>query len=152
SALAAGTLILAHGLFKSALFLTVGIIDKRAGTRDIRELSGLGRQWRTLTTLATFAAMSMAGLPPLLGFIGKEVALEALFGGDTLDQVIGVGVAIGSVLTVAYSLRFLRGAFGTKPDMAAAEPVPCGRLMTGLVAIPALAGLVLSFVLDGIEP
>ncbi len=152
SALAAGTLILAHGLFKSALFLTVGIIDKRAGTRDIRELSGLGRQWRTLTTLATFAAMSMAGLPPLLGFIGKEVALEALFGGDTLDQVIGVGVAIGSVLTVAYSLRFLRGAFGTKPDMAAAEPVPCGRLMTGLVAIPALAGLVLAFVPEVIEP
>lgn len=152
SALAAGTLILAHGLFKSALFLTVGIIDKRAGTRDIRELSGLGRQWRGLTTLATFALMSMAGLPPLLGFIGKEVALEALFEGGTVDRLIGVGVAVGSVLTVVYSLRFLRGAFGTKPDMAPSAPVPCGRVMTGMVAVPSLAGLVLALAPSVIEP
>ncbi|MCR3723046.1 multicomponent Na+:H+ antiporter subunit A [Prauserella flava] len=152
SALAAGTLILAHGLFKSALFLTVGIIDKRAGTRDIRELSGLGRQWRVLTTLATLAAMSMAGLPPLLGFVGKEVALEALFGGGTIDVLVGIGVAVGSVLTVVYSLRFVRGAFGTKPDTAPAAPVACGRIMTGLVAVPSLAGLALAFVPGVIEP
>ncbi|OLT47549.1 NADH dehydrogenase [Saccharomonospora sp. CUA-673] len=152
SALAAGTLILAHGLFKSALFLTVGIIDKRAGTRDVRELSGLGRQWRFLAAMATLSLMSMAGLPPLLGFVGKEAALEATFHGDPVDLLVGIGVAIGSVLTVVYSLRFLRGAFGTKPDMEPAPAVRCGRFMTGLVAIPSLAGLVLAVTPGLIEP
>ncbi|MCP2253871.1 multicomponent Na+:H+ antiporter subunit A [Prauserella aidingensis] len=152
SALAAGTLILAHGLFKSALFLTVGIIDKRTGTRDIRELSGLGGRWRVLTTLTTLALLSMAGLPPLLGFLGKEVALEALLHGGPVDMVACVGVVAGSVLTVAYSLRFLRGAFARKPDVAPPPSVPCGRVMTALVAVPSLAGLVLALAPGLIEP
>ncbi|MCP2238648.1 multicomponent Na+:H+ antiporter subunit A [Prauserella halophila] len=152
SALAAGTLILAHGLFKSALFLTVGIIDKRTGTRDIRELSGLGRRWRVLTTLATLALLSMAGLPPLLGFVGKEAALEALLHAGAAGLVACAGVVLGSVLTVAYSLRFLRGAFSRKPDVEPPPSAPCGRVMTGLVALPAFAGLVLGLVPGIAEP
>ncbi|MEU3269210.1 hydrogen gas-evolving membrane-bound hydrogenase subunit E [Saccharomonospora sp. NPDC006951] len=152
SALADATLILAHGLFKSALFLTVGIIDKRTGTRDIRELSGLGRRWPMLAIFATLAVLSMAGFPPLLGFLGKEVALEALLHGDAKDLLLLAGVAIGSVFTVAYSLRFLTGAFRTRKD---AEPIPAtqpGVGMSTMVALPAIAGLVLPFATTVLEP
>lgn len=62
----------AHSLFKSALFMAVGVIDKTTGTRDIRELSGLGRARPALALFFTLAAASMAGLPPFLGFVGKE--------------------------------------------------------------------------------
>ncbi len=44
SALSALALVIAHALFKSTLFLTVGVVDKCTGTRDLRELSGVGRR------------------------------------------------------------------------------------------------------------
>ncbi|MEU6644317.1 hydrogen gas-evolving membrane-bound hydrogenase subunit E [Saccharomonospora sp. NPDC046836] len=152
SALADVTLVLAHGLFKSALFLTVGIIDKRTGTRDIRQLSGLGRHWRALAGFATLAVLSMAGLPPLLGFIGKEAALEALLEGGPREWLLLAGVALGSVFTVAYSLRFLVGAFGDRADGKPMAVPPSGTLITGLVAVPAVAGLVLAVVPGVIQP
>ncbi len=107
------TLLLAHGIFKAALFMLVGIIDHQTHTRDIRVLGGLGAQWPVLTVAAGVVAASMAGIPPLFGFIAKEEALAAL--GETgwrWGVVVLIGVVIGSTLTVAYSARFLWGAFG----------------------------------------
>ncbi|TCP55341.1 multicomponent Na+:H+ antiporter subunit A [Tamaricihabitans halophyticus] len=141
AALAGITLLLAHGLFKSALFLVVGVIDRQTGTRDIRHLSGVGRQSPALAVFAVLALASMAGLPPLLGFVGKETAFEAFTYGGT-DTFVLVAIALGSVLTVAYSIRFVWGAFATKtdlPDTAVSTP---GIGLLGPVALPALAGLV----------
>ncbi|MBK1788046.1 hydrogen gas-evolving membrane-bound hydrogenase subunit E [Prauserella cavernicola] len=152
TALADVTLVLAHGLFKSALFLTVGIIDKRTGTRDIRELSGLGSRWPVLTAFATLAVLSMAGVPPLLGFVGKEAAIEGLLTGDPKDLALLAGVMLGSVFTVAYSLRFLVGAFGTRPTVAPTKAPPSGVAMTTMVGIPAVASLVLAFAPWIVEP
>ena len=78
--LAGLTLVLAHALFKSSLFLTVGTIDHAMGTRDIRRLVGVRQKMPLLALSATLAAMSMAGLPVLLGFVGKE-AFRGPFGG-----------------------------------------------------------------------
>lgn len=130
AALAAITLLLAHALFKAALFLIVGIIDHEAGTRDLRKLSGLGRRSPWLTGIAIVVLASMAGLPPVIGFVAKESVLHALLvaatgGGeiplDAAGQVWGAvalgGVVVGSALTVAYSIRFFWGAFARKPDV-----------------------------------
>lgn len=80
----------------------------------------------------------MAGLPPLLGFVGKEAAFDAfLVDGRWL---VVLGLLAGSVLTVAYSARFLWGAFATKPGR---EPTWTTGVSPGLtvpVALPALAG------------
>ncbi|NIJ11567.1 multicomponent Na+:H+ antiporter subunit A [Saccharomonospora amisosensis] len=143
SALAGATMLLAHGLFKSALFLTVGAIDKQAGTRDLRELSGLGRRWPVLAVSAGLAAASMAGLPPLLGFVGKETALEAFTHGSVKDLLILTGIVAGSLLTTAYTVRFFVGAFGTRGDV---EPITArapGTVFTTAVALPAAASLLL---------
>ncbi|GAB3045689.1 Na+/H+ antiporter subunit A [Parafrigoribacterium mesophilum] len=127
AALAGLALLLAHALFKAALFLIVGIVDHRAGTRDLRKLSGLGREAPFVTAIAVLATLSMAGLPLTAGFVAKEAVLTALLedatSGSTVGWIIVVGVALGSTLTVAYSARFLWGAFARKRDVEKVRPV-----------------------------
>ncbi|GIE81827.1 hypothetical protein Aph02nite_77770 [Actinoplanes philippinensis] len=114
TALAGVAMLLAHALFKAALFLVVGIVDKTTGTRDLRRLQGLGRRAPVLATIAVAAAASMAGLPPAIGFVGKEAVFGALLGAGAAGWVTLAGVVAGSMLTVAYTARFLWGAFATK--------------------------------------
>ncbi|WP_433660103.1 Na+/H+ antiporter subunit A [Nocardia sp. CA-128927] len=122
AALAGVAMIVAHALFKACLFMVVGIIDHGAGTRDLRRLSGLGRRAPVLCGIAILAALSMAGIPPLVGFVGKESALAAILDADTLAGparvLLAVGVVLGSMLTVGYSIRFVWGAFADKPGVA----------------------------------
>ncbi len=113
-------LLFAHALAKAPLFLVVGIIDHSTGTRDLRKLSGLGKQVPVLAVIATLASLSMMGLPPLIGFVAKESAFTELLelGQQLPIAVLAFAVAIvGSVLTVAYMLRFLWGAFATKREL-----------------------------------
>nr|WP_222131697.1 hydrogen gas-evolving membrane-bound hydrogenase subunit E [Pseudonocardia sp. C8] len=145
AALAGIAMLLAHGLFKAPLFMVVGAIDKACGTRDLRELCGLGRRRRGLAVLSTLAALSMAGLPPMLGFVGKEAAYEAflLEGGVRGGLVLAVLVG-GSLLTAAYTARFLWGAFSTKGSQpTGGDPVPPG--LSGPAWLCALAGLAAGF-------
>ena len=120
TALAGAALLLAHALYKATLFLVVGVIDHRAGTRDWRKLSGVGRNAPALAVIAFIAVASMAGLPPLFGFVAKEAVftslLDAGLGGSAWGYIALAGTAVGSVLTVAYSIRFFWGAFGTRKD------------------------------------
>ena len=106
-------LLIAHAAFKAALFMVVGIIDHEVGTRDVRALTGFGRGWRPVVIVAVISAASMAGIPPMIGFIAKEKALDAAqhagFGGA--GWVI-VAIVLGSILTVAYSGRFVLGVLG----------------------------------------
>ncbi|MGO2110156.1 MAG: Na+/H+ antiporter subunit A, partial [Pseudoclavibacter sp.] len=128
SALAGLALVIAHACFKAALFLIVGMIDHRTGTRDIRKLSGLGRSAPLLVVVTTLALASMSGLPPLFGFVAKEGVLAAFLQtamlGDAWGWVALVGVSVGSVFTVAYSLRFLWGAYSRKRDVESVQYVP----------------------------
>ncbi|WP_394280191.1 Na+/H+ antiporter subunit A [Microbacterium sp.] len=121
SALAGLALLVGHALFKSALFLVVGVIDRQLSTRDIAELSGVGRQAPTLATFSIIAIASMAGVAPTIGFVAKEAALTAFLDGDAVVPLIGI--LLGSALTAAYGIRFVWGAFWTKKD-ANGAPLP----------------------------
>lgn len=118
AALAGITMILAHALFKAPLFLVTGIVERAAGTRDLRELSGVGRAMPGVAVVAAVAGASMAGLPPLLGFAAKEAAFTALEHGSTADRWSLAAIVCASALTTAYTLRFLWGAFARKPGLA----------------------------------
>lgn len=143
-------LLLAHGFFKATLFLVVGIIDHHSGTRDLRVLSGVGAASPVLFAVALVAAGSMAGVPPLLGFVAKESVYEA-FVHRAEDGVVGTlllaGIVLGSVLTFAYSARFVWGAFGLKRGVPRTDFTP---VRTSFLLAPAV--LAVSSVVFGLWP
>ncbi len=151
AALAGLAMLLAHGLFKASLFMVVGIIDHESGTRDLRVLSGLVRHQKPLFWVALISTASMAGLPPLFGFVAKEVVLESFYAyaevtgaeGSVLGWTVLVGVVLASALTVAYSARFLWGAFATKTyeGQRLADTTFHGRVSATFLAAPAVLAL-----------
>jgi len=112
--------ILNHAAFKCSLFMAAGIIDHETGTRDIRRLSGLNRSMPFTARLALVAAAAMAGVPLLNGFLSKEMffaeALSAEVPVSPLLNILPLAATVASAFSVAYSLRFIHGAFfGPEP-------------------------------------
>ncbi|ACQ82060.1 NADH dehydrogenase (quinone) [Beutenbergia cavernae DSM 12333] len=141
-ALAGLALLGAHAMFKAALFLSVGIVDAAAGTRDLRQLSGLVRTQPFLAVVAGLATASMIGLPPFAGYVAKEAALEGfVHDGDPTSIMLLAVVVLGSILTVAYGLRFWWGAFGIKKDLADTEVDREAWPMFAAPTVLAVAGL-----------
>lgn len=101
--------LLNHAAFKAALFFVVGIVDHETGTRKISELGGLRKVFPLTFILALIAALSMAGIPPLGGFVSKELFYEAMIHHGLPFILVAVA---GSALTVAYTLRFMSVWFG----------------------------------------
>ncbi len=121
--------ILNHATFKAALFLTAGIIDHETGTRDLRLLGGLRKLMPVTFAIAAVASLSMAGMPPLNGFLSKEMMLEeTVHAGYGPAWLLPVLATIGAAYSVAYSLRFLvHGFFGpAKPTPQKPHDPPFG--------------------------
>lgn len=120
--LAAMTFLLVHAFYKAALFLAVGMIEKGAGSRDVRDVAGLAGVLPVTAGAVAAAALSMAGFPPLMGFIGKELIYEATEGDSTL---ILTAVVVANALMVAsaglVAIRPFRGAL-LAPKVAPADP------------------------------
>jgi multicomponent Na+:H+ antiporter subunit A len=81
AATAVVTFLLAHALYKACLFMVAGIVDHSTGTRDATRLGGLARAMPLTAFVVVLAGLSMAGLPPFVGFIGKELIYEVALGG-----------------------------------------------------------------------
>jgi multicomponent Na+:H+ antiporter subunit A len=96
--------LVAHALFKGALFMIAGVIDHEAGTRDITVLGGLGRAMPLTFAAALLAAASMGGIPLFAGFMAKEEIYAALpltslpflaaFAGNAMMFAAGFAIAI----------------------------------------------------------
>lgn len=156
-ALAAVFHILNHATFKAALFMSAGIVDHEAHTRDIRRLGGLRHLMPITFVIATLAALSMAGIPFLNGFLSKEMMLEeahhtVLFGSTWLVPVMAT---LGSLLSAAYCFRFIGHTFlgpvrddypHTPHDPGAGMWLPPAILVVLVVAIGVAPFLVQDFV------
>lgn len=123
--------VLAHGLYKSVLFLTVGAVEHATGTRDLKQLGGLARQMRGWVVVAGLAALSMAGIPPLLGFVAKETLLEAVLATPLALLV----VVISAALTVAMAFIFVWDVFAGEPRHAHHFHAPSRGLLVGPAAL-----------------
>ncbi len=111
---AAMVFTLIHALYKGALFMMAGSIDHETGTRDVTELGGLRKAMPYTATGGLLAALSMAGLPPLFGFIGKEVTYEAaLHAGTAGYTVLVVAVLANAALLAAALVVGYRPFFGS---------------------------------------
>ena len=105
--------IINHATFKAALFMSAGIVDHEAGTRDIRRLGGLLWLMPITGTLALIASASMAGVPLFNGFLSKEMMLEEA----AHTSYLGLGLlfpvlaTLAALFSVAYSARFAVATF-----------------------------------------
>lgn len=113
AAVAAVFHIINHLTFKAALFMTAGIVDHEAHTRDIKRLGGLRHLMPVTFVIGTVAALSMAGIPLFNGFLSKEMMLEEASHTYWLGNpyVIPALATFGALLSVAYSLRFISHVF-----------------------------------------
>ena len=104
--------IINHAVFKAALFMTAGIVDHAAHTRDLRRLGGLRNLMPVTFGIALLASLSIAGIPPLNGFYSKEMMLaEAAETVWITPWAMGVLATLGALFSVAYSVRFLAHGF-----------------------------------------
>ena len=109
--------LVVHSLYKAALFLMIGIVDHETGTREAEVLRGLGRKMPLTFLGGAIAAISMAGIPPLFGFIGKEFLYKAGLELDTaMIWVTGTIFAASVLMFAAAGISVLRPFTGPLAD------------------------------------
>ncbi|NVK33169.1 MAG: putative monovalent cation/H+ antiporter subunit A [Rhodobacteraceae bacterium] len=135
--------LVAHSLFKGALFMVAGTVDHEAGTRDVTKLGGLRGAMPITFAAACLASLSMAGLPPFIGFIAKEILYEGTLGAGGLALAVTATAVVGNalmlVIAAAVALKPFIGAKVETPKHAHEGPVllfagPVVLSLTGLAA------------------
>ena len=140
---------LAHALFKSSLFMLIGVVDHETGTRDMRRLGKLYDKMPFTFASMCVAAASMAAVPPLFGFVSKESILEA-FHSTPYGVILLVIGGIAAFLTFVYSAKIIFGAFVDGPkDMSHVHEAPVHFWLPA--ALPGLMSLVLPFMLARVD-
>ncbi|MEQ9487513.1 MAG: putative monovalent cation/H+ antiporter subunit A [Alphaproteobacteria bacterium] len=115
---AAMTYLLAHSLFKGALFMAAGCVDHGTGTREVWQLSGLRGAMPITFAAAALAALSMSGLPPFIGFIAKEFVYKGT-AGEVWPVLITFVAVMGNALM--FAVAFL---IGFKPFLGKPSETP----------------------------
>ncbi|MEP1765789.1 MAG: monovalent cation/H+ antiporter subunit A [Sulfitobacter sp.] len=145
-AMAAVFHIMNHATFKAALFMSAGIIDHETHTRDIRRLGGLRHLMPITFVIATLAALSMAGIPLLNGFLSKEMMLEEAYHTVMGDNhwIVPLMAVIGSLFSAAYCFRLIGHTFlGAKRDDYPAAPhdPPAGLWLPPALLVVLVVGI-----------
>ena len=151
---AAVTFLIVHSLYKAALFLVIGNIDHATGTRDVGQLRGLAGFMPMTAIAAAAAAFSMAGFPPFLGFIGKELKYEgALAIASEPLLVAGAAVLANALMVAVAGIVAWRPFYGGEPATAThPREVPLRRWIgpAVLAALGLTFGLAPSLIADSL--
>lgn len=136
-----------HMLVQAALFLGCGLIERHTGTDDLARFGGLHRKDLWLSVAVFVAAMSLVGLPPLSGFFGKLLLIQAAFADS---WPLAVAALLASVVSLLAMLRVWGYGFWSPaklPDDAPLAPMPAASgylavaiLVIGSVAMSVFAG------------
>lgn len=141
AAIAAITFLLVHAFYKCALFLAIGNVDKSTGTREINKLGSLLKRMPITSILACLAALSMAGFPPFLGFIGKELKYEGALAITGAPWLIVVAAVAANAMMVGIALRFVFKVFIGGESAITRTPKEVSILMWSGPLLLAVAGL-----------
>lgn len=109
-AIAAVTFVFVHALYKAALFMVSGTIDHATGTRDLRVLGGLRKAMPWTLAAAALAALSMAGVPPFIGFLGKEILYSSATG-SAYGVLSTAAIVCANAMIVTAALLVVAGPF-----------------------------------------
>ena len=112
--------MLNHAIYKCALFLCAGVVEKETGTTDLDRLGGLARGLPVTFIACTVAAMSISGIPPLNGFASKWMVYQGIISGGEnggFAWIVWLVIAmLGSALTLASFVKVLHATFLCKPS------------------------------------
>ncbi|NYZ14727.1 putative monovalent cation/H+ antiporter subunit A [Azospirillum sp. RWY-5-1] len=138
AATAAMTFLIVHALYKASLFLVAGIIDHETGTRDATRLGGLARSMPVTAVVALAAGLSMAGLPPFVGFVGKELLYEAKLTHPVAPLLlVGAGVLANAAMVVVGGILSVRAFLGTPRGLETTPHDPPPEMLAGPAALAA---------------
>jgi NADH-quinone oxidoreductase subunit M len=162
--------MLSHGLSTGGLFMLVGALQDRIGTRELARMGGLKSEVPRMGTLALLLTLALVGLPGMGNFVGE---LLVLFGAFKVDAAAAAVAGLGLVLAMAYGLRMFQRAFhgAAAPrlepsalprklvDLSAAETGVLGVLLVTLVwiglyprGILSIVSLALPAIAAGVSP
>jgi multicomponent Na+:H+ antiporter subunit A len=103
--------LLVHALYKGALFMIAGLLYKSAGSRDLRKIGGLHKVMPAVSLTAIISLLSMAGLPPMIGFIGKELIYESKLALPDIGNILLAAGVVTNTIMVAISLSLIFNLF-----------------------------------------
>ncbi|GAB1348185.1 putative monovalent cation/H+ antiporter subunit A [Ignavibacteriales bacterium] len=132
--------LVAHALYKGTLFLTAGAIDHSTGTRDVRLLGGLAKKMPKTAFAGVAAALSMSGVIPFIGFIGKEYLYENSLKGE---PVLIFGVLFAGVVMVYSAIQTGFHPFFGKGGKTPKQPHEGDFTLTLGIVVTATLGIVL---------
>jgi multicomponent Na+:H+ antiporter subunit A len=140
--------LIGHALYKATLFMVVGSIDHETGTRDVTILRGLRKLMPISAAAGGLAALSMSGLPPFFGFIGKELIYKAGVKLSGLELVFLAVALVGNLIMMGLALKAGIGPFFGKPNHEALPKKPHEAPLAMWIGpiILAVAGLVIGIV------
>ncbi len=145
---AAMVFLVVHALYKGSLFLSAGVVDHEAGSRDLSRLKGLSHQMPLITIATVLSAVSMAGLPPLLGFVGKELIYESILNMTGFRWLfVAAAVLANAALLAAAAIIVLRPFFG-EPETPRPKAHKLSLSLWLGPMLPALLGLILGLLPD----
>ncbi|MDH5423253.1 MAG: proton-conducting transporter membrane subunit [Acidimicrobiia bacterium] len=137
--IAATIVFLVHQIIvKSSLFLIGGLVEQSEGTGAIDAVSGVARRSPLIAALFLPAALSLAGIPPFSGFVGKLALVQA---GFSAERWIVVGVSLfASLLTLFSMSKIWSGVFWGRPDRSDAPQLRRGMVAaTGALVVVSIA-------------
>ncbi|KMP10883.1 NADH-quinone oxidoreductase, subunit M [Candidatus Nitromaritima sp. SCGC AAA799-A02] len=108
-----------HGIIASALFIIVGILEKKMGTRNLNDFRGLGKAMPVLYGMFMLITLAALGLPGLNGFVGEFLILMGVWTSHLLAELSTVYVLMGGLAIVfasIYMLYMFQGAMQEKGD------------------------------------
>jgi len=138
--------ILVHAFYKASLFMVVGAVDHAVHVRNFTRLGGLWQKMPVTGAAAALAGLSMAGIPPFFGFVGKELIYEAATHfSPAVVAVTAASVLANVALVAAAGLLVLRPFWGEATDVTEKAHRPALALWIG-PALLAVLGVGLGLV------
>lgn len=144
--------VMGHAVAKVGLFFSTGLIEDSAGTGELDRLGGAARSSPVLAVATAVLAMSIIGLPPLVGFFAK---FGVVLGAIQRSLLLGVGALLAALFTLLYLLRLYTKVFlsGGSPGL---NWRPINAWLVGIVVLLALVtlagGVLVHYQVRFIEP
>ena len=137
---AAMAFLMAHSLYKGALFLVAGIIDHETGSKDFLDTGGLRRAMPVTALFACVAALSLGGIIPLFGFVAKELMLEAVLDAPVFAGLLsGLAVASAILGVMVAAIVGIKPWFGRRVETKKAPHEAPPALLAGPVVLASLS-------------